>query len=70
MDTPEILYHLTVAALPNDLVTTTRGQIPYAQWVEEERERIVKKSGWPLIIHTNPKTGEISLAHLRIRLKG
>ena len=69
MKPSDILYYLTVAAKPTDLVTTTRGVVSYAQWLEEEHARIVRKSGWPVVIYTNPKTGEISLVHLRVAKK-
>jgi hypothetical protein len=66
MNTEAILYHITVASKPDELIETTRGQIPYRQWLEEERDRIIKKSGWPVDIYENTNTGEISLVHLRI----
>ena len=69
MNTAEILYHITVACKPDELVETTRGQVTYRQWCEEEKSRI-QKSGWPVDIHENPSTGEISLVHLRIPNRG
>jgi hypothetical protein len=70
MNTADILYHITVASKPEELVETVRGQVSYRQWCEEERQRIRAKSGWPVEIYTNPATGEISLVHLRVTRKG
>lgn len=68
MTAADILYHITVAAKPTDLVETAHGQMPYSQWLAEvEIPRIRRKCDWPIAIYTNPKTGEISLAHLRVR---
>jgi hypothetical protein len=69
MKPSDILYHVTVAAKPTDLVETTRGQVTYLQWIEEEQARIIRKSGWPVVIYANPKTGEVSLVHLRVAKK-
>jgi hypothetical protein len=69
MNTSDILYHITVASKPEELVETVRGQVSYRQWCEEERQRIRAKSGWPVEIYTNPSTGEISLVHLRVARK-
>jgi hypothetical protein len=66
MKSADILYHITVAGKPSDLVETSRGQVAYDQWLAEEKARIVRKSGWPVEIYTNPKTGEISLVHLKV----
>ena len=70
MNTENILYHITVASKPEELVETVRGQVTYRQWCEEERQRIRNKAGWPVEIYTNPATGEISLVHLRVMRKG
>lgn len=67
MNTDEILYHITTAGKAEELVETSRGQVTYRQWLEEERERIRHKSHWPVAIFTNPSTGEVSLVHLRVR---
>lgn len=69
MNASEILYHITVASKPGELIETVRGQIPYSQWLEEEKARIRNKSQWPVDIYTNPVTGEISLVHLRVARK-
>lgn len=69
MNTSDILYHITVASKPEELVETIRGQVSYRQWCEEERNRIRRKSGWPVEIYTNPVTNEISLVHLRVAKK-
>lgn len=67
MKSSDILYHITVACKPAELVETTRGQVPYDQWLREEKARIENKSQWPVAIYTNLKTGEISLVHLRVK---
>lgn len=67
MTSADILYHITVAGKPGDLVETTRGQVSYLQWLESERVRIVTKSAWPVAIYTNPRTHEVSLVHLHVR---
>jgi hypothetical protein len=69
MKPADILYHITVAGKPADLVETVRGQVAYAQWLEEERQRIVRKSAWPVAVYTNTRTGEISLVHLKVTSK-
>lgn len=66
MNSTEILYHITVASKPEELVETPRGQVTYRQWCEDECARIRRKSDWPVDIYTNPNTGEISVVHLRI----
>jgi hypothetical protein len=66
MKPENILYHVTQACKPDDLVETTRGQVTYRQWCEEEVARIRNKSGWPVQVYTNPNTGEISVVHLKI----
>lgn len=68
MNSSDILYHITVACKPEELVETTRGQVAYSQWLEEEKVRF-DRSGWPTAIYTNPKTGEISLVHLKVKSK-
>lgn len=66
MNSSEILYHITVASKPDELVETLRGQVTYLQWCEEECARIRRKSDWPVAIYTNPNTGEISVVHLHV----
>ena len=66
MNTNQILYFITVASKPEELVETVRGQVTYRQWLEDEATRIKRKSGWPVEIILNEKTGEIALAHLRL----
>lgn len=66
MHPAKILYHITVAQLPTERIRTTRGLIPYLQWLEEEKARIEKKSGWPVVIYRNPRSGEVSLVHLKV----
>lgn len=66
MNTNQILYFITVASKPEELVETVRGQVTYRQWLEDEAARIKRKSGWPVEIILNEKTGEIALAHLRL----
>ena len=63
----DILYHITVASKGEELVETSRGQMTYREWLEQERTRIRQKSGWPVEIYTNVSTGEISLVHLRLK---
>lgn len=63
----DILYHITVASKGEELVETSRGQMTYREWLEQERTRIRQKSGWPVEIFTNASTGEISLVHLRLK---
>ena len=65
MKTEDILYHITIASSPFELIETRDGQIPYRQWCENERTRIMKKGNWPVEIYTNEITKEISLLHLR-----
>jgi len=72
MKPSDILYHITVASKPTELVETTRGQIPYSDWVEAERLRIIRKGNWSCAeqavqIYTNEATGEMSLVHLRVK---
>ncbi len=67
MNSADILFHVTVARKPTEIVETRDGKVTYQQWCESEKARIERKSGWPLAIYTNPKTGEISLAHLRVK---
>lgn len=72
MKPSDILYHITVAGKPTDLVETTKGQVTYADWCESERKRIVAKGNWTsaltaVQVYTNEATGEISLVHLRIK---
>ena len=69
MKPADILYAITVAGKPDDLVETTRGQVPYRQWLEEEKARIERKSDWPVGIYENEKTHEVSLVHLRVPKK-
>ena len=66
MNTESILYFITVASKPEELVETIYGQMTYRDWLDSERSRIRRKSGWPVEIYTNSATGEISLAHLRV----
>jgi hypothetical protein len=66
VNTSQILYFITVASKPEELVETVRGQVTYQQWLEDEAARIRHKSGWPVDIILNEKTGEIALAHLRL----
>ncbi|MFZ9725642.1 MAG: hypothetical protein ACO3EH_00415 [Ilumatobacteraceae bacterium] len=66
MNAADILYHITVASKPEELVETPAGQMSYRQWLETERARIRRKGGWPVEVWTNPSTGEISLVHLRL----
>jgi len=66
MNSSEILYHITVASKPDELVETLRGQVTYLQWCEEEVVRIRRKGNWPVAIYTNPSTGEISVVHLKV----
>jgi hypothetical protein len=68
----QILYHITIAGKPMDLVQTARGVLTYASWCESERRRIVNKGNWPdaekaVVLYTNPRTGEIDLVHLRVK---
>jgi hypothetical protein len=67
MNTGDILYHVTIAGKAEELVETIHGQVNYRDWLISERDRIRRKSGWPVDIWTNPSTGEISLVHLRLR---
>jgi hypothetical protein len=67
MNTGDILYHVTIAGKAEELVETIHGQVTYRDWLISERERIRRKSRWPVDIWTNPTTGEISLVHLRVR---
>lgn len=62
----DILYHITIATNPTDLIKTRHGQMTYEQWIISEKARIEKKSGWPVAIHRNPDNNEVSLVHLRI----
>lgn len=66
MHPDEILYHITIATHPLDLIKTRRGLMTYAEWIASEKARIEKKSGWPLAIYQHPGTAEVSLVHLRI----
>lgn len=66
MNAGDILYHITVAGKPGELVETVDGQVPYLQWLQDEKTRIRKKGGWPVEVWTNPATGEVSLVHLRV----
>ena len=66
MNSSDILYHIPVASKPDELVETTRGQVTYLQWCEEEVARIRRKSDWPVDIFTNATTGEISVVHLHV----
>ena len=75
MSPSDILYHITVAGKPTDLVETRRGQVTYAEWCESERRRIVEKGNWSeaeraVKIFHNAATGEISLVHLRLKSPG
>lgn len=64
----DVLYHITVFSKPTDMVTTTRGQMSYKQWLEEvELPRFVKR-GWPVDLVAN-KIGEICLVHLRVKAR-
>lgn len=67
MNSVDILFHISVAGKPGDLVETREGKMTYQQWCEAEVARIKRKSGWPVIVYTNPNTGEISVAHLRVK---
>ncbi len=72
MKPSDILYHITVASKPEELVTTTRGQVTYADWCESERLRIIRKGNWSgassaVVVYKNEVTGEISLVHLRVK---
>lgn len=66
MQPEDILYHITIATLPGELIQTRRGQMTYEQWVREEKARIEKKSGWPVAIYRHPGGEEISLVHLKV----
>jgi hypothetical protein len=69
MTDADILYFITIAAKPTDIVASSQGQMSYAQWLEQvEMPRIRRKCDWPIAVYTNPKTGEISLAHLRLHV--
>lgn len=62
-----ILFHITVASKPTELVETIRGQMTYLSWIlDVEIPRIRRKGNWPVALYTNDKTGEISLVHLRV----
>jgi hypothetical protein len=64
----DILYYITVFDKPDNLVETARGQMSYRDWLEQvELPRFLARE-WPVKIVTNKKTGEIALAHVRIRL--
>lgn len=66
MHPDEILYHITIATKPTDVLQTSRGRMTYEEWVLSEKSRIEKKSGWPLAIYRFPGSDEISLVHLRV----
>jgi hypothetical protein len=62
-----ILFHITVASKPTELVETIRGQMTYLSWIlDVEIPRFRRKCDWPVALYTNEKTGEVSLVHLRV----
>jgi hypothetical protein len=67
MNPADIVYAITVACKPTELVETRHGQVTYADWCESEKRRIEQKSGWPVAIYKNEKTGEISLVQLKVK---
>lgn len=67
-NTKKILYFITVFCKPDDLVETTSGMVTYREWLElRELPRFLRRK-WPVGIETNPKTGEIALAHYHVKL--
>jgi hypothetical protein len=63
----KILFHITVASKPTELIETIRGQMTYLSWIRDvEIPRFRRKCNWPVDLYTNNKTGEISLVHLRV----
>jgi len=65
MNTDRILHYITVVGKEEDMVETRDGPMTYRAWLERERQRITRKSGWPVEIVTNNATGEIALVLLR-----
>jgi hypothetical protein len=66
MKRSRILYYVTISGRPTDPVQTVDGLLTYEAWLEKEKERIIKKSGWPVEIVRNPANGEIALVHRRL----
>lgn len=67
MNTPEILHCITIYGKPEELILTVDGEVPYREWLENEKLRISRRTSFPLGIHTNEATGEIALVHYRVK---
>ena len=65
MSTSDIILILTVYGKPDDTVDTIHGMVTYRKWLENEADRLFKKSRWATRIITNPATGEIALAQVK-----
>jgi hypothetical protein len=65
MSTSDIILVMTVYGKPSDLVETVNGPVTYRKWLENEADRVFRKSRWPTRIITNEATGEIALAQVK-----
>lgn len=65
--TSDIILVLTTYGKPDEMIETINGAVPYRKWLENEAERMFRKSRWATRIVVNASTGEIALVQVKAR---